>query len=249
MHVGRLTARAVPACSPATSQPSWQGVGASMASREPRSSWSALWLLPLAIPLLWLVARVLLVVVRVLTTVTFEVGEALLGTWVGWALSLTLCAVLLKRLLNRRKPQAVGEPAPPPAAASPLLDLVSKTQAWLAEQASALPPDAQRPLDAMHTQLVAIASQLRERPPEAQLCEELTSLLGSELPQLIERYRSVPSGLRQRSVQGRSSAEEQLCAGLSTLDAQLTTLHERLAAEALQALAIHQRYLDLKYKS
>ena len=93
----------------------------------------------------------------------------------------------------------------------------------------------------------ALADALREGQADARVSTELQSVLRDELPELVHAYLKVPAALQQRATHGGSSPEQQLRAGLVTLEGQLHALHEQLAAEDLRKLAVHQRYLDLKY--
>jgi len=216
--------------------------------------WPFLLLLPVAIPAALLVGSVLLFVARTLLKVVFEVAEGLFGgsRWVLWGLLLLFLPRLLRRWRHGSSASEALSDLPPPSAAgerpiSPLLQLVLETRRWLGEQLSELPPDLTPRIHGMQTQLSALAGQLREREPDAHVGAELRSVLRDDLPELVNAYRKVPSALQQRPGHGGSSPEEQLRAGLATLDGQLHALHARLAAEDLQKLAVHQRYLELKY--
>ncbi|MET0388326.1 MAG: hypothetical protein ABW321_20305, partial [Polyangiales bacterium] len=69
-----------------------------------------------------------------------------------------------------------------------------------------------------------------------------------ELPELVRGYRKLPRELQRQALHGGSSPERQLIEGLSTIDEQIGRMQEQLAADDMQALAVHQRYLELKYK-
>jgi hypothetical protein len=136
------------------------------------------------------------------------------------------------------------------AAKSQIAQLPAQTDEWLDAQRTFLPFLAQAKLDSIGMRLEALSTQLQgsssesERPAAA----ELRRLLGEELPELVRGYRKVPRALQQQPLHGGSTPERQLIEGLTTIDEQIGRMHEQLAADDLQALAVHQRYLDLKYK-
>jgi hypothetical protein len=222
-----------------------------------RFSLGMLLLLPLLLPAALLAASVVAFVARTLLTVAFEVSAGLIGGmgWLVWPIACLLLVSMLKRSRRQNKPPDVVPapvPAPPPRAAavqpaSALTELVVHTRGWLSEQSGSLPAQLQERIHSMQSQLTALAPQLEAGKQDALVSAELEQVLREELPQLIHAYRRVPHALQQRRLHGGSSPEQQLSAGLATLDSQLVALHERLAAPDLQALAVHQRYLDLKY--
>lgn len=127
--------------------------------------------------------------------------------------------------------------------------LVARTGVWLSAQRPHLPQAAHVHLDRILQHLQALALQLQQPPSDDHTAQELQRLLADELPQLVTAYDQVPKTLRERSLHGGSTAKQQLTAGLLTIEAELARIHERLAADALKALATHQRFLDLKYGS
>jgi hypothetical protein len=141
-------------------------------------------------------------------------------------------------------------PLPQLAAKSAIAQLPAQTDEWLDAQRGFLPFAAQAKLDSIGMRLEALSTQLQIAASEAErpAAAELRRLLGEELPELVRGYRKVPRALQQQPLHGGSSPERQLIEGLSTIDEQIGRMHEQLAADDLQALAVHQRYLDLKYK-
>jgi hypothetical protein len=126
--------------------------------------------------------------------------------------------------------------------------LPERTGAWLNAQRAALPVSSWRHLDAILQHLPAITPQLAGRPASGPIEAELRSLLAEELPELVRAYLKLPATLRNVRLHGGATPEEQLLAGLTVVEQQLTRLHQALARGDLEALAVHQRYLDLKYK-
>jgi hypothetical protein len=225
----------------------------------PRTLWlvlAAVLALPLVIPALALAARTVVLVLRAVLVALVAVAEGLF-VGLGWLLALLLLVALpglvktfqARRRLEQAAAQPAAAPTPVPVPdASPLARLALQTRDTLDAQRAQLPAAVHAQLDSMRAQLTALAAQLAEGQEQPALASELQGLLGDELPQLIQAYLKVPVALRQRALQGGMSPEAQLVAGLGTLDEQLSVFHERLAARDLQALAVHQRYLDLKYK-
>jgi hypothetical protein len=140
--------------------------------------------------------------------------------------------------------------APPPklAANSDVARLPAQTDEWLDAQRRFLPYAAQTRLDSIGMRLEALGGQLQGVNADKPAVTELRRLLGEELPELVSGYRKVPRALQQQPLHGGSTPEHQLIEGLATIDEQIGRMHEQLASDDLQALAVHQRYLDLKYK-
>lgn len=230
--------------------------GARLRQPSKRSGIGILLLLPLLLPAAVLAAYVVAFVARIVLKVAYEVSAGLLEGlgWAVWPIGILLVLRVWKRA--RPAPRAEEPVAPPPAAAppervsppaSPLATLAEQTHAWLGEQLSTLPVQLKERICSMQSQLSALVLQLQAGSPDALTAAELDKVLRDELPELIRAYHKVPRALQQRTLRGGMTPEQQLSAGLATLDAQLGALHERLAAPDLQALAVHQRYLDLKY--
>lgn len=224
-------------------------------SRAPWLILGAVFVLPLVIPALALAVRTVFIVLRTVLLALLAVAEGLF-VGLGWLLALLLLVALpglVKTYQARRRLEQTPAATPvaqpvPPADPRPLARLALQTRDWLDAQRTQLPAAVHAQLDSMRSQLTAVAAQLSEGEEQPLLAAELQGLLGEELPQLIQAYLKVPVALRLRALQGGMSPEAQLVAGLGTLDEQLSVFHERLAAHDLQALAVHQRYLDLKYK-
>ncbi|MEY4580167.1 MAG: hypothetical protein RL701_4870 [Pseudomonadota bacterium] len=139
-------------------------------------------------------------------------------------------------------------PPPSVAKAAGIAQLPASTDAWLEEQRRFLPQQTHSQLDSIGMRLEALSTQLQNATNDRPQAQELRRLLGEELPELVSGYRKVPRELQQKAMHGGSSPERQLIEGLTTIDEQIGRMHEQLASDDLQALATHQRYLDLKYK-
>jgi len=140
------------------------------------------------------------------------------------------------------------EETPQRLAQSDLPLLPSRTEAWLQRQRPALPAPAARLVDGIGLKLETIAPQLAGLDPAEPAAAGIRKLLSVELPELIEGYARVPQNLRKIERDG-PSPDRQLLDGLSLVDRQLAEMSEDLAAGDLRALAVQQRYLELKYKS
>lgn len=128
-----------------------------------------------------------------------------------------------------------------------LARLPAITGEWLDDRRGWLPHTAQATVDRMVEQLEALAPQvegLSDAHPDAY---HVRRLLAEELPELVATYRKVPQALRHKPLYEGKTPEQQLCEGLATLEEQLREIHERLAQDDLHALAVHGRYLDMKY--
>jgi hypothetical protein len=132
--------------------------------------------------------------------------------------------------------------------ASEIALLPAQTDDWLDQQRTFLPYAAQTKLDSIGQRLDELALQVQKLDPNQPVALDLRRLLGEELPELVNAYRKVPAGLQTKPLHDGASPERRLIEGLATIDEQIGHMHERLAAEDLNALATHQRYLDLKYK-
>jgi hypothetical protein len=129
-----------------------------------------------------------------------------------------------------------------------LAQLPAQTDAWLDEQRRLLPMAAQNAIESIALRLDALTPQLASMNAQQPAAQEIRRLLAEELPELVRGYQKLPRALQKQPLHGGLSPERQLVEGLATIDAQIGRMHEQLAADDLNALATHQRYLDLKYK-
>lgn len=197
-------------------------------------------------------------VVRAVVAALLDVAHAVLGSSGGLVTVLLLVGLVALWKRRQRLPRgavaqtpALPSPVPEalPALLSPAASLARETERWLTAQRSLLPDAAQPLIESMQTKLGALASQLKEATQASVVTLELKNLLEEELHSLVDAYLKVPDALAQRAGASGSTPEQQLFAGLTTIETQLNDLLERLAAPELQALAVHERFLDLKYNS
>jgi hypothetical protein len=155
-------------------------------------------------------------------------------------------AAILYWTFKRRSELPVTLSALPKA--SEIAQLPAQTDDWLDQQRTFLPYAAQAKLDSIGARLDELALQVQKLDANQPVALDLRRLLADELPELVNAYRKVPAGLQTKPLHDGPSPERRLIEGLDTIDEQIGHMHERLAAEDLNALATHQRYLDLKYK-
>ena len=94
-------------------------------------------------------------------------------------------------------------------------------------------------LDALGYQLVGVD----QNHPKAR---DVRSMVGEQLPQMIESYRKIPAHLRSEKRAG-STPDEQLVDSLAKISAEIDSITRQLAEGSLDDLAIKHRYLDYKY--
>jgi hypothetical protein len=173
----------------------------------------------------------------------------------GWAILLPigiggvgiiLLAILVALYLSVR----LREQAPVRAGALGTLDIAalpSATERWLDAQRADLPAIALPMLDRIGHQLEALSPQLQRLDPSETAARELHTLLSEHLPKLIIAYRTIPKDLR-RTDHLNQSPERQLAEGLAIIDAEIRDRGENLARCDLDGLAVHGRYLEIKYR-
>jgi hypothetical protein len=204
-----------------------------------------------------LLRGILLLVIANLVLVPALIGG---GFWLGrhWFFALIAAPIVLISSWSAILYWAFGRPRHQSALpltsgdagrlkAADLAQLPAQTSDWIEQERAQLPWAAQARLDAIGQRLESLGPQLRGKDAQADGATELRRLLGEELPELVRGYRKLPLALTQQPLYGGSTPEQQLVAGLETVDKQLVRLHERLAQNDLHALATHKRYLELKY--
>jgi hypothetical protein len=130
---------------------------------------------------------------------------------------------------------------------SDLKALPLKTEIWLENQRKALPAPAMPILDALGSRLETLAPQLARLDPKEPAAVEVRRLLSDHLPELVNGYQSIPAPLRSQPRNGRVP-DAQLVEGLSVIEQEIATMTEQLASGDLDKLAVHNRYLELKYQ-
>jgi hypothetical protein len=175
-------------------------------------------------------------------------SRLLLGPLGSEGVVATLIALLTSWTLilyfSLRQPPAL----PRPTAKVDFPQLAARTEQWLEQQRHVLPVAAESLLDRIAVGLEALNPQLRALDPQQPVAHEVRRLLADELPELVSGYIRVPRALQRQPLNGGPSPDKQLVEGLTTIEAELTRMHGRLATDDLHALATQQRYLEVKYR-
>ena len=124
--------------------------------------------------------------------------------------------------------------------------LVGRTELWLEAQRPALPPPAAALLDQLGVQLDGLGTQLEGLDQNHPKAREIRSLIGEQLPEMIDSYRRIPAQMRTEARAG-STPDEQLTQSLSTISGEINSITRQLAEGSLDDLAIKNRYLDYKF--
>ena len=126
--------------------------------------------------------------------------------------------------------------------------LVGRTELWLEAQRPALPPPAANLVDKLGVQLDGLGLQLEGVEQSHPKAREIRSLIGEQLPEMIDSYRRIPAQMR-REERGGSTPDQQLTDSLSTISGEIDSITRQLAEGSLDDLAIKHRFLDYKFGS
>lgn len=126
--------------------------------------------------------------------------------------------------------------------------LAGEASAWLAGQRRALPAPAARLTDVLDRRLDELAPQLVRLDPGEPAADAVRKLVATELPDLVEGWRTVPPSLRAVPQANGRTPNEQLIDGLALIDGELARMTEQLSRGALDEVATQSRYLELKYR-
>lgn len=124
--------------------------------------------------------------------------------------------------------------------------MVSRTELWLEAQRPALPPPAVTLVDQIGVQLDGLGYQLDGLDQNHPKAREVRSLVGEQLPQMVESYRKIPAHLRGEKRAG-FTPDEQLTDSLTKISGEIDSITRQLAEGSLDDLAIKHRYLDYKF--
>ena len=148
-------------------------------------------------------------------------------------------------LLIYPKPRAVD--VREVASAAPAA-LPAKTEAWLAAKRRDLPRLAAPKVDAIAARLAILEPQLASVSPADPVAGDLSRLLGSHLPELVERYTRVPPDLRSKTIdESGASLEKKLVDGLDLVESELARVSEHLSQGDRDAFLIQGRFLESRY--
>ena len=126
--------------------------------------------------------------------------------------------------------------------------LVGRTELWLESQRPALPPPAATLIDQLGVQLDGLGLQLEGLDQNHPKAREVRSLIGEQLPEMIDSYRRIPAQMRGEQRAG-STPDQQLTQSLSTISGEIDSITRQLAEGSLDDLAIKHRFLDYKFGS
>lgn len=126
--------------------------------------------------------------------------------------------------------------------------MVGRTELWLEAQRPALPPPAVTLVDQIGVQLDGLGLQLETLDQNHPKAREIRSLVGEQLPEMIDSYRRIPGHLRTEKRAG-ATPDEQLTDSLSKISGEIDSITRQLAEGSLDDLAIKHRYLDYKFGS
>ena len=124
--------------------------------------------------------------------------------------------------------------------------MVGRTELWLEAQRPALPPPAAQIVGDMGVQLDALGLQLEGLDQNHPKAREVRSLVGEQLPQMIDSYQRIPAHLRQEERAG-ATPDQQLTDSLGKISGEIDSITRQLAEGSLDDLAIKHRYLDYKF--
>ncbi|HEX8578823.1 MAG TPA: hypothetical protein VF655_04425 [Allosphingosinicella sp.] len=131
----------------------------------------------------------------------------------------------------------------------PTKRVVQQLESLLVRERPALPAPAARRVDAITQSLPMLEQQLAELNPLDPVAQDARRLMGKHLPELFQRYESVPAPYRaQRDGEGLT-VDERLVAGLDTAQTALSDIGARLAQGKREALESHGRFIESRYKN
>ena len=124
--------------------------------------------------------------------------------------------------------------------------MVGRTELWLESQRPALPAPAAAIVSDMGVQLDALGLQLEGVDQNHPRAREVRSLVGEQLPEMIDSYRRIPAHMRGEERAG-STPDQQLTESLGKISSEIDSITRQLAEGSLDDLAIKHRYLDYKF--
>lgn len=127
-------------------------------------------------------------------------------------------------------------------------ELAAATELWLESRRNALPAPALDAVDMIGVRLEQLAPQLETLDAGAPAAREVRKLLSEHLPELVNSYTRIPSGLRGKEHAGSTPAA-QVTDGLHVIAGQIEAMSQDLSRNDLDALAVRGRFLESKYIS
>ena len=142
-----------------------------------------------------------------------------------------------------------GEPKPVQLSDEvPTRRVVQQLETLLVRERPALPAPAARRVDAITHDLPLLEKQLAELPALDPLAQDARRLMGKHLPELIQRYESVPAAYRAERDGEGLTVDERLITGLDAAHVALGEIGARLAQGKREALESHGRFIESRYR-
>ena len=171
--------------------------------------------------------------------------------WVsgGLGIGLFLLAILLLPMAGiAGMLLPVGGPDADDIDTAPPAQLPAITEVFLDKQRRSLPRLAAPQLDGIAVQLAALEKQLARVPADHPVAQDIGRLLGSHLPELVDRYTRIPPLQRTGLVEhdGRTP-EATVVDGLKTVEAELARASATLAENDRDGLRVQGKFLEARY--
>lgn len=189
--------------------------------------------------------RVAVIVAAII--VAASVTGGIIGGLGFWGLMATVLLAALAAVIFTMWP-AVKIPKQADLAQGDLASLVGNVELWLEQQSSGLPAEALPVLGRIGAQLDALADQLAMLDPSQPVAQDVRTLVGKHLPDLISDYKRIPAHLRRVEAHG-STPDAQLVKSLGLISEEIADVTRQLAAGEIEKLAIRGRYLENRYAS
>ncbi|RDC60621.1 hypothetical protein HME9302_01835 [Alteripontixanthobacter maritimus] len=128
--------------------------------------------------------------------------------------------------------------------------MVGRTELWLEAQRPALPAPAADLVTDMGVQLDTLGLQLEKVDQNHPAAHKVRKLVGEDLPEMIDGYRSIPETMRYEQQGGSSdtlSPTHKLVKGMELIRDEINSVNRQLAQGSIDDLSIRTRYLDYKY--
>lgn len=185
-----------------------------------------------------------LVLAAVATLLAWAMLSALVAPGAALAVAAAVMLLLTMLIFMRAAPAVPGREALAEAA---LPALAEEAAVWIAAQRRGLPAPAVALTDTMNGRLEELAPRLDRLDPRSPAADAVRKLIAVELPDLVESWRSVPPSMRRTPGADGRSADDHLTNGLRLIDTELERANEQLAQGSRDSIAVHGRYLELKY--
>ena len=172
------------------------------------------------------------------------IAGAIIGGIGFWGVMITIIAALV--VIGVVATRKVKVPRRADINKGSVQQMVGRTELWLESQRPALPPPAARIIDDMGVQLDALGLQLEGVDQNHPKAREVRSLVGEQLPEMIDSYKRIPAHMRTEERAGQTP-DRQLTESLGKISGEIDSITRQLAEGSLDDLAIKHRFLDYKF--